>query len=156
MSSSPLDAIDRGILYHLQDDAHQPFTQIASVLDVADNTVRNRIQKLEDDGIIQRYTIDVDYDRAGVQHHYLFICTVRVSEREPLTEDIQAIPGVTRVTTVMTGTQNVIIEVVAPDKESITDIAYQLDERGLIIEREHLVWLETKRPYRGFRLKENL
>lgn len=156
MSVSPLDAVDRGILYHLQEDTHQPITNIADALNVADNTVRNRIEKLEDQGIIKRYTVDVDYGRADIQHHYVFLCTARVSEREKLVNQAMNVPGIVRATTVMTGTQNVIIEAAAPAKEEITDIAYRLDEMGLVIEREHLVWAEFKQPYSGFRLEENL
>lgn len=156
MASSPLDAIDRGILFHLQDDAHQPLTNIADTLGVADNTVRNRIQKLEDEGIIKRYTIDIDYARADIQHHYQFHCTARVSERERLVGEVQTIPGVVGVTTVMTGRQNVIVEAVAPIKEEITRIAYELDSLGLTIEREHLLWADCRQPYSGFRLEENL
>lgn len=156
MASSPLDAVDRGILYYLQRDAHQPLTDIAGALNVADNTVGNRIQKLEQRGIIQRYTIDVDYSRAEIQHHYVFFCTAGISERERLMEELRAIPGVVRATSVMTGTQNVIIEAVAPSKAEITDIASQLDTRGLRIEREHLIWDEYRQPYTGFRPEENL
>ena len=156
MASSPLDAIDRGILFHLQDDAHQPLANIARALDVADNTVRNRIQKLEDEGIIKRYTIDVDYARADIQHHYHFHCTARVSDRERLVEEAQTLPGVVGVTTVMTGQQNVIVEAVAPTKEEITKLAYELDSLGLVIEREHLLWADRRQPYSGFRLEENL
>ena len=94
MVSSPLDVVDRGILYHLQEDAHQPLTNIANALNVADNTVRNRIEKLEDQGIIKRYTIDVDYAQANIQHHYIFICTVRVGDRERIVEKVRNIPGV--------------------------------------------------------------
>lgn len=151
-----MDAIDRAILYHLQQDAHQPLTHIATALDVSDNTVRNRIEKLENDGILQRYTIDVDYDRANIQHHYLFICTARVSERESLVEDARKIPGVTRIMSVMTGQQNVHIEVAAATKDEITGIAYRLDEIGFRIEQENLIWSEHKEPYAGFRLEENL
>lgn len=156
MGSSPLDNVDRGILYHLQEDAHQPLTNIAKALNVADNTVRNRIQKLEEQGIIKRYTIDVDYGRADIQHHYVFFCTIRVSNREPLAEKARGIPGITRVTTVMTGTQNVIVEAAAPTKDKITEIARQLDELGLQIDREHLIWEEFKKPYTGFRSEEDL
>lgn len=154
--SSSLDAVDHGILYHLQADAHQPITTIARALNVADNTVRNRIQKLEDQGVIRGYTIDVDYGEADIQHHYIFFCTARVSNRETLAEKAQALPGIVRVTTIMTGTQNIIIEGVAPTKNEITDIASELDELGLTIEHEHLIWGHFNRPYTGFRLDEDL
>lgn len=155
MAPPSIDAIDRGILYHLQEDAHQSLTDIADALDVAVNTVRNRIEKLENEGVIKGYTVNVDYSRADVQHHYLFFCTVRVSEREPLVEDARTIPGVVRITTVMTGAQNVIVEAAAFTKEEITEIAYQLDDLGLHIEREHLVQDQVALPYSGFRVQEN-
>lgn len=154
--SSSLDAVDRGILYHLQADAQQPITTIARALNVADNTVRNRIQKLEDQGVIKGYTIDVDYGEADIQHHYIFFCTVRVSIRETLAEKARELSGIVRVTTIMTGTQNIIIEGVAPTKRKITDIASELDELGLNIEHEHLIWEHFNQPYTGFRLDEDL
>lgn len=155
MAAYSLDAIDHEILYHLQEDAHQSLTDIADSLDVAVNTVRNRIQKLENEDVITGYTIDVDYDRADVQHHYLFFCTVRVSEREPIVEEARNIPGVVRVTTVMTGEQNVILEAVASEKGEITEIAYQVDDLGLHIEREHLIREQFRMPFSGFRREEN-
>jgi DNA-binding Lrp family transcriptional regulator len=50
--------------------------------------VRNRIQHLEDEGIIHEGVIwgcsaDVNYNAADVQYHYQFICTVRVSDVPP-------------------------------------------------------------------------
>lgn len=156
MGTPPIDAVDRGILYHLQQDASQPLTNIASALNVADNTVRNRIEKLESRGILQRYTIDVDYGAADIQHHYIFMCTARVSEREDLVEEARKIPGVVRVMSVMTGTRNVHVEAAAPSKEKITSIAYKLDDLGLVIDQENLVWAEHKQPYAGFRMEENL
>lgn len=154
MVPSPLDMVDRGILYHLQRDAHQPLTDIADALGVADNTVRNRIEKLEGSGVIKGYTVDVDYTGAGFQHHYLFICTVQVGKREQLVQRVRDIPGVVRVTSVMTGQLNVIVEAVGGTKTEITQIAYQLDDAGLLIEREHLIWDECRSPYTGFRVDE--
>lgn len=155
MTSSTLDAVDRGVLYYLQQDAHQPLTNIADAVSVADNTVRNRIEKLEQQGIIRRYTVDIDYGRAGVQHHYIFVCTARVGERERLMEEARTIPGIVRATSVMTGSANLILEAAAPSKKDITDIAYQLDDLGLLVEREHLIWEEFRQPYTGFRPEEN-
>ncbi len=74
----------------------QPITGIANELNVADNAVRNRIAKLESAGVIDGYTVTVDYDRTGVQHYYLFICTTRVGDREALAADVQRIPASSR------------------------------------------------------------
>lgn len=52
MDATPTDAIDRAILYELQVNGRQQITDIADEVDVADNTVRNRLQKMEDEGVI--------------------------------------------------------------------------------------------------------
>ncbi|WP_226480356.1 Lrp/AsnC family transcriptional regulator [Natrinema amylolyticum] len=62
MSHEPLDAIDREILHQLQQNARRPITAIAEAVNVADNTVRNRIDKLEAAGVIDGYSADVNYD----------------------------------------------------------------------------------------------
>lgn len=147
---SGLDDIDRGILYHLQLDAHQPISDIADAVGVANNTVRNRIRKLQETGVIQGFTIDLDYGRADIQHHYLILCTVKITEREHITEEAAAIPGIVRSMTVMTGQQNVLVEVVAASRSELFEIASSLFELGLRVEREHLIWSVRKQAYSGF------
>lgn len=156
MDSSQLDAVDYAILYHLQEDGRRAITEIADELDVADNTVRNRLQELEDDGVIEGYQVNVDYDRAGVQHHYMFICSARVSEREALAEDARAFPDVTEVITLMTGRNNVYIIGSSHNKDGISELAYDIDNLGLQIEQEHLIRDHVRQPFGGFRLEENL
>lgn len=66
MSDSPLDAVDRRILYLLQEDArYNTATEIAKQLDVSTNTVRNRIERLEEEGVVRGYNVDLDYAEAG-------------------------------------------------------------------------------------------
>lgn len=156
MDGTPTDAIDRAILYELQVNGRRQITDIADELDVADNTVRNRLQKMEDGGVINGYLVDVNYDQARIQHHYVFTCTARVSEREELAQEALQLPGVVEVTTLMTGTNNVIIFGVGEEKDDITDLAYALDAMGLRIDHEHLVRRQVRRPYDGFQLGENL
>jgi DNA-binding Lrp family transcriptional regulator len=148
----PLDSIDQQILYHLQQDSRTPVTAIADELNVSDNTVRNRITKLEDSGVIEGYSIQINYDHADIPHYYLFVCTARVNERERLATRAEDIPGVLEVMTVMTGTGNVHIRAAAVGKKEITKIAQELDSMGLTVEREHLVWTTTNQPFTLFGL----
>lgn len=55
-----MDEKDRKILEMLQENARRPYTDIASALGISEGTVRKRIIKMEDKGIIKRYTIDID------------------------------------------------------------------------------------------------
>jgi DNA-binding Lrp family transcriptional regulator len=53
-----VDDLDREIVAILRRDARTPFTEIASELDVSEGTVRNRVERLLDDGVIERFTVD--------------------------------------------------------------------------------------------------
>lgn len=150
MGDDSLDEVDRAILYYLQQDARRSFSDIADELDVSSNTVRNRISDMEESGVISGYHAAVNYDRAGVQHHYIFFCTVPVRQREELAGEVRQLPGVTEVITLMTGQLNVIIIGAGSDKDAITELAYTVDELGLTIEHEHLIRDTVGQPYSGF------
>ena len=50
---APLDALDRSILAALQLDGRRPFRVIARDLDVSEGTVRTRVRKLEESGVLR-------------------------------------------------------------------------------------------------------
>lgn len=154
MPGDTLDEIDQAILHHLQRDARKSFASIADAVNVSANTVRNRIDEMEESGIISGYGVNIDYDAANVQHHYLFICTARVSERERLTADVRQLPGVIEAITLMTGTNNVLIITAGAEKDEITELAYAIDELGLTIDREHLIRDHFKQPFSNFQPPE--
>jgi len=52
--------------------------------------------------------------------------------------------------TLMTGTGNIHIRAAATTKENITRIAHQLDEIGLTVEHEHLIWSCMNQPFTLF------
>lgn len=152
MEGSALDAVDRAILYHLQRNARKPITDIADAVNMADNTVRNRIQAMEDEGVIKGYSVDIDYDRADVQHYYVFVCSARVSERERLVDEARQFPAVVEVLTLMTGSKNVYVLGAGSEKDDITQLAYDLDELGLDVNDEYLIRDHVHKPFEEFRL----
>lgn len=150
MSTPTLDETDRAIIYRLQENGRQPITDIADAVGVADNTVRNRIARLRDEGIIQGYSVDVDYDQAGVPHYYIFLCTAPVSDREELAAEVRERGNVVQVVTLMTGDSNVLIHAVGNEKDDITTLAYDIDDLGLRINSEHVVREHSRHPFAGF------
>lgn len=139
MSEPSLDATDRHILYLLQEDARTNITDIADRVGVSGNTVRNRIEALEDRDVINGYHVDIDYQKAGLDLHFAFTCSARVSDREDLAMQALDIPGVVEVREFMTGRQNVFVEGVGSDVDDITREAEALDGLGLGIEAEALI-----------------
>ncbi len=60
-----IDEKDKKILDILMSNSRTPYTDIAQRLDVSEGTVRKRIKRLEDEGVIREYTIDIDPSKLG-------------------------------------------------------------------------------------------
>ncbi len=60
-----IDEKDKKILEILKKDSRTPYTEIAEELDVSEATVRKRIGSMKEDGIIERFTIDLDPTNLG-------------------------------------------------------------------------------------------
>ena len=52
-----VDSLDRAILSVLRDSGRAPFVDIAKQVGVTERTVRTRMRRLEDDGVVRGYTI---------------------------------------------------------------------------------------------------
>jgi len=60
-----LDETDKEILKQLQTDGRKSYRQIAKELDLSVGTITNRIQKLQDKGIIKGFQLELDYKQLG-------------------------------------------------------------------------------------------
>ncbi|KTG20894.1 Lrp/AsnC family transcriptional regulator [Haloferax profundi] len=151
MTMSGLDDLDREILYMLQGEArHTSSTDIAESLDVSASTVRNRIQRLEGDGVLRGYHADVDYESAGYQLFTLIVCTAPIPEREELAIAAAEVSGVVEVQEVMTGESNVLVRAIGEDGDDLSRIGEELDELGLQVQDEDLIRNTHRTPYAGF------
>ncbi|MBS3759910.1 Lrp/AsnC family transcriptional regulator [Halodesulfurarchaeum sp.] len=140
MTDGALDTIDRQILAALQGKArHTSSSEVAEQLDISASTVRSRLSKLEDRGIIRGYYIDIDYDAAGYPLYTKIICTAPVAERDAIAKQAQDIRGVTAVREVMTGERNVYVNAIGTDHDDLNRISTELDELGLQVVDEQLV-----------------
>ncbi|WP_255150059.1 Lrp/AsnC family transcriptional regulator [Halorarius halobius] len=151
MKDGELDSVDKSILYYLQQDARGTSSNdIAEELGLSSSTVRTRINKLEDSGIIRGYHIDIDYDLAGYPLYTKIICTASVTERDSLANSAREIHGVTAVREIMTGQRNVYVNAVGESHDDLNRIASELDELGLEIVDEQIIRDEYVCPYQGF------
>ncbi|HDJ89760.1 MAG TPA: Lrp/AsnC family transcriptional regulator [Thermoprotei archaeon] len=53
------------LLKILRENARIPYTEIARILGVSETAIRKRIRKLEKDGVIKKYTIEIDPKKIG-------------------------------------------------------------------------------------------
>lgn len=151
MKDGKLDSVDKSILYYLQQDARRTSSSdIAEKLDLSSSTVRTRLNKLEEAGIIRGYHIDIDYDLAGYPLYTKIICTAPVTERDSLANQAQKIHGVTAVREIMTGTRNVYVNAIGETHDDLNRIAGELDALGLDVIDEQIIRDEYVCPYHGF------
>ena len=52
-----MDDLDRRILSILRRDARTPYTEIADQVGTSEGTVRNRVDRMTEEGIIERFTV---------------------------------------------------------------------------------------------------
>ena len=52
-----MDDLDRRILSILRRDARTPYTEIADQVGTSEGTVRNRVDRMTDEGVIERFTV---------------------------------------------------------------------------------------------------
>ncbi|NOQ33276.1 MAG: winged helix-turn-helix transcriptional regulator, partial [Methanosarcinales archaeon] len=60
-----IDERDLKIIDILRENARTPHTEIAARLGVAESTIRNRVRALEEEGVIQQYTVITDPAKLG-------------------------------------------------------------------------------------------
>lgn len=151
MTGEDLDEVDEGILEALQRDARNTTAaEIADSVGVTANTVRNRIERLEERGVITGYDPKIDFEEAGYQLSVSIRCTAPVPERTDLARAALEIDGVVSVRELMTGRKNLELTVVADENEAVTQVAMQVHELGLEIEDEELIKRDHSQPFAHF------
>ncbi|WP_436347380.1 Lrp/AsnC family transcriptional regulator [Natronorubrum sp. FCH18a] len=151
MAADGLDEIDYGILHLLQQNARSTTpVDMATQLPVTDTTIRNRIERLEEKGVIEGYVPIIDYEAAGFPMRLQFSCTAPTNKREEIAERALELPNVVKVDEMLSARENIRVLAVASTTEEVNEIAARLDELPLTIERESLLRKERIRPFNHF------
>lgn len=151
MTTDALDELDFGILHLLQGDARNTTPiDMEKQLPVTDTTIRNRIEKLEELGIIEGYVPLLDYEKAGFPLRVKFTCTAPVQERSRIADEALELPHVVHVEEMLSARENVRILVVTNQSEDLNEITSRIDDLGLTIETESLLRHIKTRPFNHF------
>jgi len=149
--SLQIDTIDERILYHLSQEArHTSAPDIAEKVDVSAPTVRNRVRRLEEAGVIRGYHADIDYQKVDGRLTNHYVCSTGNRDREEMAQRVLDVPGVINVREIMSGKGDLRITVVGEDTDDLTRIAQGIVSLGIEIDDEDLVHREYFRPYAPF------
>lgn len=142
MPDYELDDVDKQLLTLLEENSRYTAIQLAEQTGVSDNTVHNRMERLQNAGVITGYTTSVDHEQVGLELYFHFSCTCRISDRAEVAQEALDVPGVLEVTELMTGQENLSIKAIGHEDEDITAIAEALDNLRLEINDENLIRAE--------------
>lgn len=115
-----LDDTDQAIIELLRLDGRMPYRAIARELDIAENTVRARVRRMEESDTMRLVAV-TDIEAAG--YGMLLAIGVQVEGRAPssVARDMAAIPQVFSVNVVV-GAQDIEILVVARDQADLSEL----------------------------------
>jgi Lrp/AsnC family transcriptional regulator for asnA, asnC and gidA len=115
-----LDSTDLEILKALQEDARQTYTDIGKWLGRAHSTVYDRIRRMEQQGIIKKYTAIIDAEKAGTKT-ILALMTIYTDpkEAENVAEKLAKSPEVLEVYTSLSEELLIMAKVIAENQESL-------------------------------------
>ncbi|NMB00004.1 MAG: Lrp/AsnC family transcriptional regulator [Firmicutes bacterium] len=127
MSGFVIDEFDREIIRLLQHDGRMPFLTIANELGLAEGTVRRRVAKLLDEGLLKIVGIANPF-KVGLNTVAVVGLKVDRGRIEPIAKELSALTEV-RYVALSTGNYDLVIEVVvASNDELLTFLVDKLSE----------------------------
>jgi DNA-binding Lrp family transcriptional regulator len=148
-----LDDLDKRILKELLEDSRRSYRELARRLSVAVTTIINRIQKMEESGIIAGYPINIDYEKLGYELTVLTEISVSKGKLLEMEKEIAKMPSVCAVYDV-TGLTDAMVIAKFKNRKELSDFTKGLLSMPFIERTNTHVVLTTVKE--DFRLTESL
>jgi Lrp/AsnC family transcriptional regulator for asnA, asnC and gidA len=118
-----LDDIDRKIILELQEDARRQFKKIAKKLNVSEGTIKNRVTRLKNRGIL---ILEARVNPFALPNTVSALVGVNLKERdhENKIKEIEKIPAVTAAWNA-TGRYDLFFEVMVDSLDSLNEILFK-------------------------------
>jgi len=132
-----LDRKDVEILRALQEDARIPLKELALKVGLSIPSIRNRIDKLLELGVIKKFTVVIDSSRIAERVRALILCKVPTDRLKGLGEKLSKLDSV-RELHVLAGSYNMVLKAEFRDFEEVMRFVHErlpgtLDMEVLII-----------------------
>ncbi|MCL2148493.1 MAG: AsnC family transcriptional regulator [Methanomassiliicoccaceae archaeon] len=135
-----IDNLDKRIMEILRKDSRRPFVEVANQLGVSEGTVRTRVHKMAEEGVIRGFTIKTSSKNVKA------LVEIRIdvnTDTEEIARELASYDGVTEVFEV-TGDQDIIALVDVDTSQNLNEIIERvrryesiLSTRTRLILKEH-------------------
>ena len=123
-----LDKNDQSLLILLEEDSKRTVQYLAQRLGLPPTTVHNRIKRLEQLGIIQRYTVSIDWNKAGKALTAYILVSVEYTlptggkvQQDDVARELKGLPGVDEVS-VLTGGADALVRARVKDIPDLNEL----------------------------------
>ncbi len=142
-----IDNLDRNIILALQDDARRPYKDIAGEFKVSEGTVKNRVTRLINRGILK---LEARVNPFALPNRISAIVGVNLKERNhgEKIKEIEKIPGVTSAWNAA-GRFDLFFEIMVDSISSLNDVLFRndLERIGGISYTETFITLYSNTKY---------
>ncbi|MDG5758212.1 Lrp/AsnC family transcriptional regulator [Natronococcus sp. A-GB1] len=135
-----MDELDRRILDTLRRDARTPYTEIADEVGTSEGTVRNRVERMMDDGVIERFTISTHTGNVKAMIEVsvaVDVDTKGVSERMAEWEEVDFV-------WMVSGEQDIVLVVDAADTRGVNDLITQARDQEEVVSTQTRLILDEQ------------
>lgn len=142
--------MDLRIIRSLNQDGRKPYKTIARELDVSDATIRKRIKRMQEDGVIKKFMVLIDYRLMGKVVKAFIGLKISPANIQDVVDKLEPLADV-HVLYRTTGNSDLFVEVIFSDLEELnTFLSTELNIEGIIETEVNVVIGPYKRcPYTG-------
>ncbi len=125
-----IDDLNWRILVALQRNARASYSSIGRKIGLTPPAIAERVKKMEDTGIVERYTARVSHSKLGYQLKAMITLKAFMGKLKPFLEKVKMLDEVVNCYRI-TGNENIIMEVILRDQfhlEKFIDMLIQYGE----------------------------
>ena len=124
-----VDDIDYLILNELGNNSRTSFADLGRKINLSASAVRERVQKLEDNGVIKNYSTEIDHSKIGYGIEAFIILKVFSGKLKLFISDADQFPEIQKAYRI-TGTQNIHMKVTLKNQLHLQQFIDQLIDYG--------------------------
>lgn len=136
-----MDELDREILDVLRHDARTPYTEIAERVGTSEGTVRNRVERMNDHGVIERFTVATRTGNIKAMIELGVDVAVDTTEVAERLAEWSAVDFVWQVS----GEEDVVLVVDAADTKGVNDLITRAREMDEVVSTTTRLILDEQR-----------
>ncbi|WP_137285346.1 Lrp/AsnC family transcriptional regulator [Halorussus salinisoli] len=135
-----MDELDREILAILRRDARKPYTEIAEEVGTSEGTVRNRVERMTDEGVIERFTVTTRTGNVKAMIELDVAVDVNTSILGERVADWKQVDFVWQVS----GEEDIVLVVDAADTQSVNQLISKARELEEVVNTKTRLILDEK------------